>query len=44
MKIKEKNALLVIDIQQEDFLNMPENENEAAKDPAWDCITLPAPI
>lgn len=38
MKIGEKSALLVIDIQQEDFLNMPENLEEAAKSHEWDCI------
>lgn len=35
MKISKKSALLVIDIQQEDFKEMtPENEGA----PEWDCI------
>ena len=38
MKIEENSVLLVIDIQQEDFIGMPEDENEAAKDSRWDCI------
>lgn len=35
MKIEEKSALLVIDIQQEDFQNMREDN---INDPAWTCI------
>ena len=35
---RERCALLVIDIQQEDFLEMPEDETEAAKDSRWDII------
>ena len=35
MKIEEKSALLVIDIQQEDFKEMDENNMEA---PEWNCI------
>ena len=35
MKIAERSALLVIDIQQEDFREMRE---ENLNDPAWDCI------
>lgn len=35
MKLTETCALLVIDIQQEDFLDMTE---ENMDDPAWDCI------
>lgn len=31
-------ALLVIDIQQEDFLDMPDDIEEAAKDSRWECI------
>ena len=38
MKIEENSVLLVIDIQQEDFIGMPEDENEAEKDSRWDCI------
>lgn len=38
MKIEEKSALLVIDIQQEDFIGMPENEEEASLDKDWECI------
>ena len=37
-KSKKTSALLVIDIQQEDFLDMPEDLEEAAKDPRWDTI------
>ena len=33
-----KSALLVIDIQQEDFLDMPENPVEALHDKRWKCI------
>ena len=35
MNIDKKSALLVIDIQQEDFIEMKENDIE---NPAWDCI------
>lgn len=35
MKIAERSALLVIDIQQEDFREMREDN---LNDPAWDCI------
>lgn len=35
MNIDKKSALLVIDIQQEDFKEMKENDIE---NPAWDCI------
>ena len=35
MKLEEKCALLVIDIQQEDFKEM---RDENMDDPAWDCI------
>ena len=35
MKIAEKSALLVIDLQQEDFREMREDN---LNDPAWDCI------
>ena len=35
MKIKKRSALLVIDIQQEDFREMREDN---LNDPAWDCI------
>lgn len=35
MKIEEKSALLVIDIQQEDFKEMTENNSNA---PEWECI------
>ena len=38
MKIEEKSALLVIDIQQEDFIGMPENEEEASLNKDWECI------
>lgn len=38
MKIEEKSALLVIDIQQEDFIGMPEEESEISKNPNWTCI------
>ena len=33
MEIEKTSALLVIDIQQEDFLDMPEDLEEAAKVP-----------
>ena len=33
-----KSALLVIDIQQEDFMDMPENPIEALHDERWKCI------
>lgn len=33
-----KSALLVIDIQQEDFMDMPENPIEASHDERWKCI------
>ena len=36
MKIAERSALLVIDIQQEDFREMREDN---LNDPAWDCIS-----
>ena len=36
--IEKNSVLLVIDIQQEDFIGMPDNEAEAAKPHAWDCI------
>lgn len=35
MKIEEKSALLVIDIQQEDFKEMNEENYD---DPKWECI------
>lgn len=35
MKIEEKSALLVIDIQQEDFVEMNESNMDA---PEWECI------
>ena len=35
MKIEKRSALLVIDIQQEDFREMREDN---LNDPAWDCI------
>lgn len=35
MKIAERSALLIIDIQQEDFREMREDN---LNDPAWDCI------
>ena len=35
MNIDKKSALLVIDIQQEDFIEVKENDIE---NPAWDCI------
>ena len=35
MKIEERSALLVIDIQQEDFKEMSADNMD---DPAWDCI------
>lgn len=35
MKMEEKSALLVIDIQQEDFKEMQENDLD---NPAWNCI------
>lgn len=35
MKIEERSALLVIDIQQEDFVEMKEDD---LNNPAWDCI------
>ncbi len=35
MKIEEKSALLVIDIQQEDFVDMNESNMDA---PEWECI------
>lgn len=35
MKIEERSALLVIDIQQEDFKGMTEDNMD---NPAWDCI------
>lgn len=38
MQIKNNCALLVIDIQQEDFVGMPDDEKEAAKDKRWQCI------
>lgn len=38
MEIEKNSALLVIDIQQEDFVEMPEDEREAAKDKRWECI------
>nr|WP_300889094.1 hypothetical protein [uncultured Acetatifactor sp.] len=34
MKIEEKSALLVIDIQQEDFVEMNESNMDA---PEWEC-------
>lgn len=37
MKIEENCALLVIDIQQEDFVGMDNNEQEV-DNPAWNCI------
>ena len=37
MKIAERSALLVIDIQQEDFREMREDN---LNDPAWDCIRI----
>lgn len=36
--IEKNSVLLVIDIQQEDFIGMPDNEAEAAKPHTWDCI------
>lgn len=38
MEIEKNSALLVIDIQQEDFLDMPDDIAEAAKDSRWECI------
>jgi len=38
MKLEERSALLVIDIQQEDFKELPENEEEAAQNKKWECI------
>lgn len=38
MDIEKNCALLVIDIQQEDFLDMPDDIEEAAKDSRWVCI------
>ena len=38
MEIEKTSALLVIDIQQEEFLDMPEDLEEAAKAPRWDTI------
>ncbi len=38
MDIEKNCALLVIDIQQEDFLDMPDDIEEAAKDSRWECI------
>lgn len=38
MKIENGSALLVIDIQQEDFREMPDDIAEAAKDGRWKCI------
>lgn len=38
MKIEKTSALLVIDIQQEDFVEMPADEREAAMDKRWECI------
>ncbi len=35
MKIEEKSALLVIDIQQENFVEMNESNMDA---PGWECI------
>ena len=35
MKLEKNCALLVIDIQQEDFMEMNENNQE---EPRWDCI------
>lgn len=35
MKLEKGSVLLVIDIQQEDFKEMREDN---ANDPAWDCI------
>lgn len=35
MKLKKSSALLVIDIQQEDFVDMNESNQD---DPRWDCI------
>ena len=35
MKIEERSALLVIDIQQEDFKDMTEDNIDS---PMWDCI------
>lgn len=35
MKIEDKSALLVIDIQQEDFVGMKENDTD---NPAYACI------
>lgn len=35
MKIEEKSALLVIDIQQENFVEMNESNMDA---PEWECI------
>lgn len=37
MKIEKNCALLVIDIQQEDFVGMEDNEQEV-DNPAWNCI------
>lgn len=38
MEIGKNSALLVIDIQQEDFVDMPDDLRKAAKDKRWDCI------
>lgn len=38
MEIGKNCALLVIDIQQEDFMDMPGDIAEAAKDSRWECI------